>query len=280
MERKHKLYDHPYLGAFVAFVIIFFVTQGVASVLALPLLAYNIMEDVSTAGFLLAGILSFVALLIHRMWFRKDHYKGCFTLSNTPNKDVWIGIIISVVMTIVFILLDAMTRNGDGPKLILPSVASLITAFYAGAFEETLTRAVPVSIMMKNNPDRKRMLIAAIASALAFGFLHISNVTVGASLAVSIIQAAAAICTGLFYVAVYLRTGSILFSMLIHAGRDILAFMSPEQSTGVMLQGSLQGMELFTMVAGAVIELAIAIYLLRKTKWDDIKATWANIWAE
>lgn len=33
-------------------------------------------------------------------------------------------------------------------------------------------------------------------------------------------------------------------------------------------------------VVGCILMVGVAVYLLRKSKWEEIKATWANIWAE
>lgn len=276
---KHVLYDRPYLGALVAFIITFLVAYFGGIILGSVLSKLGFLNG-DSATYLFIGIITLVCLLVHRLWFRKDGYKGSMTYTKAPTKDVWVVICIVAVADIVSSILGVVTQATEGPLMVMPTLDSLIMAFFAGTFEEPLTRGIPVSIMMKNQPDRKRMIVATVASAVAFGAYHIMNTGAGAKLDVTLMQCFSAVCIGTFFAAVYIRTGNILITMVFHMIHDVIAFMNPLQATGVLMQDSVTASLLLNELALDVVMAAAAIYLLRKSKWEEIKDTWANIWAE
>ena len=290
-KKKHIIYDHPYFGALVAGILTYAFATLPAVFPAAILGIYqslnggaevpaNISKMVETSMFLVSGLLALVAIAIHKGWFKKDGYKGCFTLSKAPKKDVWKCILVLFIVDMMVTIIEIMTKDVVGPRFVLPTLSSLILAFYAGVFEETSFRAIPISIIMKNSPTRKRMWIGVIATALAFGFMHMGNITSGATAYISLLQSLTAICSGLFWAAVYLRTGTILIPMAYHVMHDFIGFMDAEQSTGTMAMTTVPVASIVGETLLAVVCIVGAIYLLRKSKWEEIKATWSDIWAE
>lgn len=276
MKPKHKIYDRPYLGAIVGFILAVFWTAAIPQFLARPIAEANPGSDPAFYGYLLTVVFTLLGLLIHRQWFRKDGYKGTCTYSKSNQKDVWLGILVFLVLDVILFIIGIVKYDGEGPRVVMPSLFSIAFALNAGFFEEVATRGIPVSIMLKNKPDYKRMWIAVIASSIVFGIMHMGNAAVGQSVFMSAFQTFIALCMGLFFVAIYVRTGNIFITIALHALHDQLAFMYPEQATGIMTQTTIQ----FQDVIVCIVLVAAAVYMLRKSKWEEIQATWANIWNE
>lgn len=284
-KRRHKLFDHPFLGGVIALII---AQLFIANLSIYPIAILDFMRDlnpeITTPTWLLTNVTyvafivaSFLYLLIHKWWFRKDGFKGSFPRNGLRNKEAWMFVLCGLVLDVVT---TAISYAISKTMPVVPSVSGLLIAFQAGINEETIFRAVPVSIMMKNNPSRKRMWTAAVVTAAVFGLIHMSNIVAGAALSGAIVQSVNAVCMGLFFAAIYLRSGNILLTMMFHALHDVIAVTDPAQTTGVFTASSFSAFDLVFMGAIAGAYVCAAIYLLRKSKWEEIKATWANIWAE
>lgn len=287
-KRKHKLYDHPFLGGLVALII---AHLFISNFTVFPMLCADIAKDMlggaevpaemaaafQNVGDILTILAAFFCLLVHRLWFRKDGYKGCFNRSGFRNKEAWLFVLGGVVLDVV---VTASSYAVKGTVPVIPTVTTLLIAFRAGAFEETVFRGIPVAIMMKNKPSRKRMWAVVIVTAAVFGLVHMGNIGAGAALSGAIVQSVNAFCLGLFLVAIYLRTGNIMLTMVSHALHDVVALTDPEQVTGVFTTSSFSASELMILAAIAAAYAAAGIYMLRKSKWEEIQTTWANIWAE
>lgn len=282
---KHKLFDRPFLGGLVALIIAFIfisnlsfipvlcieVIRGVFPDVAIPA---ELASNVNYVGFILASL---VCLLILRQWFRKDGFQGCFPRAGLRNKEAWLFVLFGLLLDVILTFGSYIATN---TVPVMPTIGTLLISLQAGVNEETIYRAIPVSIMMKNHPSRKRMWAAALISAAVFGLVHMSNVGAGAALVGAIVQSVNAMCLGLFFVAIYLRSGNILLTMVFHALHDVIALTDPAQVTGVFTTSSFSASDLAILAAIAAVYAAAGIFLLRKSKWEEIQATWANIWAE
>lgn len=284
-KRKHKLFDHPFLGGLVALIIAFIIVSNLSFIPALCFEAYRglfpeaaipaeLVSNVNNVGFILA---SFVCLLVLRLWLRKDGFKGCFPRTGLRNKEAWLFVLCGLLLDVILTFgNDIFTRTVP----VMPTISTLLISLQAGVHEETIYRAVPVSIMMKNHPSRKRMWAAALITAAVFGFVHMGNVGAGAALTGAIVQSVNALCMGLFFAAIYLRSGNILLTMVFHTLHDVIALTDPAQVTGVFTTASFSAFDFVFLGSIAAVYAAAGIFLLRKSKWEEIQATWANIWAE
>lgn len=88
-----------------------------------------------------------------------------------------------------------------------------------------------------------------------------------------IYQVALTFAMGLCYGAVYLRTGSILASILFHFADDIFALT-------VVAPNPTPTLYIVLFIFNLILPAVLAIVIMRKTKIEEIKATWADIWGE
>ncbi len=273
-KKKHALYDHPFLGGIVAIIVFELVSMIFGAIVGF--IGQATGTDTSIPTSIVVIITVVISLVIHRLWFKKDGYKGALTVTKYSKQDVIVCFVIAIIASFLAMLPSYIISG-----VAFPSFAQIASAITAGISEEIIFRAAPISIMMKNNPTRNRMIIAVIITSACFGLIHLTNIKSGASASSIIIQVVDAFAMGAFFASVYIRTGSILFSMINHSLHDLFyAFISDSSTSALVMTGSSSVKDIVTSAIFDVIVVAMAVFLLRKSKWDDIKKTWANIWSE
>ncbi len=288
-KRKHILFDHPFIGGLVAMLLIFYV---ITSVGVIPELGLVVLKDLSTdntvsdkttslihnASDILTVIAALICLLVQKLWFRKDGYKGSYSRPGLKNKESWLFVLFALLIDVIVTAANAIFA---GIMPVMPTITALLISLRAGVSEEAIYRGVSIPIMMKNSPSRKRMWIAAIVTSFLFGFIHMANAgSEEVVLVAALIQSVSAACFGLLFVAIYLRSGNILIPMLLHTLHDVISLMDPAQATGLYTTSSFSALDFVIQGGIAALYVVAGVIMLRKSKWEEIKATWANIWAE
>lgn len=286
-KSKQFFYKHPYAWGLLSILISFHIINYFSIIPELGLLLFgDLFPDSSisekTAALFHRGtdittiIMSLACLLIYRLLFRKDGYKGCFTRPGLRNKEAWLFVLLGMLMDVV---ITAITAISAGIIPLMPTITTILISLRAGIFEETVFRGIPVSIMMTNKPNRKRMWVAVLSTSVIFGLIHIVNA--GSSnvvLVAAIVQSVNALCFGMFFVAIYLRTGNILPAMIFHVLHDVIALMDPAQASGLYTTSSFTIIDFVVLGGIAAVYAVASIFMLRKSKWEEIENTWANIW--
>jgi membrane protease YdiL (CAAX protease family) len=80
------------------------------------------------------------------------------------------------------------------------------------AFEEVAFRGIVLTVFLKKFSERNSILF----SSLGFGMVHLLNLIMGRELIWVLGQVVWAFCIGLFYGYVFVRTKSLLPSMIVH----------------------------------------------------------------
>ena len=94
---------------------------------------------------------------------------------------------------------------------LAPNSASLLFSI-AGALEEVGSRGIILTVFLNRYSKWKSIIF----SSLGFGLMHLLNLTNGADLVLVLGQVAWAFIIGLFYGYVFVRTRSLLPSMVVH----------------------------------------------------------------
>lgn len=175
--------------------------------------------------FLFAAILMFIAKpvwkdSIHR--FLQD-IKGCFTL-------ILIMIIVILMVNYALSIIVALLTNTSNSQnqevvsqnaMISPIYSFLYTCILAPVMEETVFRAGIFPFIRK----RFGFLPAMIISSFAFGFIHVmSSLFSGNFMDFAYLLVYAGIGVILAYS--YEKSGSVVVSVGIHAGNNLVAFLS------------------------------------------------------
>lgn len=104
------------------------------------------------------------------------------------------------------------------------------------------------------------------------------NIAEGATVFNTIIQIIYALGPGLFFAAIYLRTGSIIIPMICHVAHDTLPLF--QNAGSLFLNKDFTLAQILPNCIFMVFLVGVGIFLLRKSTWEEIKNTWADIWSE
>lgn len=77
----------------------------------------------------------------------------------------------------------------------------------------------------------------------------------------------------MFWGAIYLRTGSILITIVFHFLYDVFSNM-------LVLPDPIQTSNIVFLILVQLLPIVLTIVIMRKSKLEEIKKTWANIWNE
>ena len=146
----------------------------------------------------------------------------------------------------------------------------LINTMLVGFSEELMFRGV----MLRSFRTRMSIWPAVIATSLLFGSVHSLNILTTGEVAQSLVQSCAAALSGLIFMAMRLRTGSIWPPMLLHGLWDFATFTLGASAQGGPPDATPPGtlMMLFPIVL--VLPNAIyALYLMRHIGRDNADPT-------
>jgi len=205
---------YVYLAAFLLTVVLF-APLGLVDVMTGDMAQSNLPVYAVIFG---AGQLTLTIVII---WFMKK--LNVFSKNTFRFKDMgkgfllaWVGILFAIA--VFFMSLLQLPENSLIAPAPLPLFASVFVTLTTGAFEEILTRGLVLGILLRMmNTTKKGILTACVFSSMFFGLAHFFNIwSVGAVLPV-VAQVINATATGLFFSALFLRTGTLWMPILIHA---------------------------------------------------------------
>ena len=116
-------------------------------------------------------------------------------------------------------------------------------------------------------------------SGIVFGLIHATNVFAGADPLRTLLQVIGAVGIGVIFTAVYLRSGSILPCMFYHTLHDIIAIAGESEvtETGIITASKINMGDGANLVMSLVLA-AIALWLLRPEKNEEMRALWNRKW--
>ncbi len=123
-----------------------------------------------------------------------------------------------------------------------------------------------------------KILTVALVTSVVFGLSHLGNARGGN--AIGIVQGIVTIGTGLFYAAVFLRTGSIMVTIIMHALYDWMYFVT----NPALQNGDMAAMGVTTaVIISSVIDLSMGVvgfWLIRPAVREKIEAVWQKKWLD
>ena len=132
----------------------------------------------------------------------------------------------------------------------------LLNTFLVGLSEELMFRGVLLQAF------RRTVLIwpAVLLTTLAFGAIHILNVFMTGELRSALIQSAAAALSGLLFIALRLRTGSLWPCVIVHGLWDFATFTVSAARSGESVASSGGGPTTLMSLAPILLVLPNALY--------------------
>lgn len=261
--KKHGVLSHPIL-AMILLMFWGFIFYSVFAAIA----EIGLGEEYGGWG---AAIGAVLALIIHKAWFRPE-FKGSIRKLGFPSKDVKIAFL---GFSAFVLIIDVLGFIGHEIAFTIPNLG---LALMAGIGEEMFVRVLPISVMMRDWMDEKHVPFITYATAVIFGLIHLSNISVGAPVDITMIQIVIAIGIGIIFAAVYLRTGNILLCIILHTVHDMLSFMIVGGTENGVMQ-TITTYDAITSIIIGIVGAVVGTYLIRKAVRTDIVTVWKERWS-
>ena len=180
-----------------------------------------------------------------------------------------------IVLSSIYHFLASRQGISAGPADILLFVLMMICV---GVYEETLFRGLLQNAFHEffDEDTVGHVILAVVCAGVCFGSLHLANTfRPGVSFSDAAIQACSACGAGIYFGAIYFRTGKNLwFVMLVHGIHDTVVFLvqgalSGTDSSAVIAQSS-QNTNMISAIIQAATFAAIGLFLLRKNKVEPL----------
>lgn len=265
--RKHKILDsHTFSGIFLLMYGGFFVMQFVIGVpLGFAVSKLTGAQTVSCVAFF-AAVGGLIVLFFHFFRFSPEYnWKSSGSQTIAGLKLLWPILIYWIVLFSTFGFFAG--RIPFGPLSFEGAASSLM----AGVTEEVAFRELPISYMARQWRDEKKIPLMVIIPGFAFGLTHITNI-LGSKPTDTLAQVALSVLFGIFFSAVYVRTGSIWAVLIMHTLHDLLVF------SATVYTPELPDMVIAELMIIEGILAIYGMYLIRKEKRPEIIALWDRKW--
>ena len=147
----------------------------------------------------------------------------------------------------------------------------------AGFTEEVAFRGLPVSLLVRQWREEKKILTIMILTSVIFGGIHFTNYFAGADFGSTIMQTIGATGMGLFFCAIYLRCGNLWVPIGVHALHDLLCFLDVAGiQEGIVVQ-AITWFSYLDLLFSIGIGI-LAIWMVRPSKRTEIRRLWNQKW--
>lgn len=235
------------------------------------------LNDLVSSG-LMGGfaLIIFACIVVHR-WGIKFNF--IFKPRRSANFQLWV-LIVLLIFAIWYTFVNSMLNTADNfsqafwnfqfnlldikNSYQFDSVALVIfTALEAGVFEEAERYLTLTTSLMLLKKAKWRVSLAVFISSTFFALMHYGNIwTEGRSFQDVSIQVIETFGFGCFVAVLYLYTGQIWLSMLVHAATDLIVFSQTYISTGVGIMNGYSFSNWLTLGIGAAIPLIFTVFML------------------
>ena len=224
-------------------------------------------------GELLASLLLFLVFII----LKKTNviFNSKFSLRET------IFVIVPFALYTLYIGSTFLLINvfQEAPLIDIDDALCLILLYlFVGVFEEFLIRGLSLNIFLeKFGNNKKGIWLSIVISSVLFGLIHFANLTTGASFQGVLIQVISASFLGIYLSALYLRSGSVWTTAILHGIYDLAVSIPNLFKTSEFVDSTTQYGEAisnynwFSVVFTFVFVLG-AMFLLRDKKMKNVIA--------
>ncbi len=176
---------------------------------------------------------------------------------------LWLPAIYLLLFLLAFLGVDLVA----GPPPLATAGFLLLNAALAGFSEEMMFRGVLFSALRSRLP----FALAAAITTILFGSAHLLNVVALGNLELAATQAVAAMMSGLVFIAIRVRTGSLIPAVAYHALWDFAALVTIGTALGTgganpAAAGNPQPLTLLVPLLVLLPNFLYALFLLRRRK--------------
>lgn len=266
-----KILDSP-IGSTIGFIALDYIVIATFISILKEILGFFLPSVTNLPSSVATIVVSIVFLLIYVRYMRGR-------LQNLISAMNFKLALILVIPSLVIIINNLVANYIEGQLVF--NYLVVISGLAPGITEEIIFRGLIVSNLMRIRKNNNLSIyLIVVLSAVPFGLLHLANIGMGADIPYSIAQSFFAICIGILYTAVYLRTGNLIVPIISHAITDMAGLANSQymgsKVVGLIAQTPSLNDYIFIMV-GSIILLVSGLYYIRKYKWDDIDKVWDDI---
>lgn len=271
--RRHKFVEKsPAASAILMCLLLFVLYQLLEFAINFPVSI--LISDYNAITGPIGMVLSVVIMMgVYKLWFRPE-FEGML------KGDLPLGFLLGLIELIYVVVTFAVSMMFGYELNIKPLTSVIIfSSLGAGLGEEFIFRGVLISTLMRQWKDQNKFRSAALVSGIVFGLIHATNVFAGADPLRTLLQVIGAVGIGIMFTAVYLRSGSILPCMFYHTLHDIIAIAGESEvtETGIITASKINMGDGANLVMSLVLA-AIALWLLRPEKNEEMRALWNRKW--
>lgn len=152
--------------------------------------------------------------------------------------------------------------------------STIVTYSLTGIFEELLFRGVVLNAFQDAFAAKcaKAIWASLILSALAFGLMHLTNLTSGQNVAGTLMQVIEGTAVGLCFGAVYLRCRNIWTVVILLALTDLSGAIGTNARSTVDIQNTNvnAATSILSILPSIVILLGLTFFFLRRSKMEEM----------
>ena len=271
--RRHKFVEKSPAAAAILMCLLWFVLYQLLE-FAINFPVSILISDYNAITGPIGMVLSVVIMMgVYKLWFRPE-FEGML------KGDLPLGFLLGLIELIYVVVTFAVSMMFGYELNIKPLTSVIIfSSLGAGLGEEFIFRGVLISTLMRQWKDQNKFRSAALVSGIVFGLIHATNVFAGADPLRTLLQVIGAVGIGVIFTAVYLRSGSILPCMFYHTLHDIIAIAGESEvtETGIITASKINMGDGANLLMSLVLA-AIALWLLRPEKNEEMRALWNRKW--
>ena len=215
-----------------------------------------------------AAIFASIALVFFYYHWFKPEYKW------KPRKSSLSWKLISpiIIYWVIFFGITYTVSSGNF-TFGIPTYDAVIFTVGAGVCEEISFRAVGISYMKRQRKGEKYILPIILFTSISFGLIHLINAIKDGRVGIHAMQACMATLLGIFFGAVYMRTGNIIPCIITHGLHDFFS-----SAFEVNRHGELPDCFIAIAVICEALLAVWGLYIVRKEKRPEIEALWNEKW--
>ena len=273
--RRHGFIDkHPMGASILMGLFLFILNEIIRSVLStIHTMVFGSLPELMAIVYMFIGVA--VSSLLYKWWFSPE-FEGAFKGGNIKE-----GMLMNLWFIIYWIIAGIAMVIDKTFELKPLTMQTLRACLAAGFVEEIAFRHGIASTMLRNRNQKDQLIKVIVVSSLVFGLIHLSNIAAGADLLHTFSQVITSFCLGIFFAAVYVRSGNILPSIILHTVHDIYAICTSEaiSETGIVTGGLSLSDHIDLLCCIALAALAIVRFLSPEHR-EKIVRLWNHKWGK
>ena len=270
---KHRFVDkHPIGGSILTGFFLLLINEALRTLMYfIHIAVFKEILPVFSILYMLIG--AFITFFIYKQWFAPE-FAGA--LSGGSFKK---GLLLSLPIIVYWIVTTASMIVDKVFELKPVTMTVLLVSLTAGLGEELAFRHGMISTMLRKHNREDQLLKVLLISSMVFGFFHLFNIVVGADPLSTLIQVITSCSLGIFFGSLYLCSGNLWPSIIVHTLHDIVAICTTAAvSESGVITGGFSLSDIVDVIGCAALAVLAIVRYLSADKRKEIVEIWDRKW--